>query len=129
MVAYGQEIRKLIEQLLAALSEELRLLPTYFQNLLGEPEQPLRVNYYPRCPQPELVMGLRAHTDPGMMTSLLQDQTRGLQIKKGDHWVTVDPESDAVVIFVGDQLQVQNHSDGWPWIILCFVCCNHRLSC
>lgn len=106
MDAYARETRKVLESLLDVISKELRLIPTYFRNVFGEFEQPLRVNYYPPCPQPELVLGLRTHTDPLVLTALLEDQTRGLQVKNGDKWIPVDPESDALVIFVGDQLQV-----------------------
>lgn len=106
MLAYTKETTKVLERLLDVVSVEHRLAPTYFRDLFGEPEQTLRVNYYPPCPQPELVLGLHNHTDPVVFTALLEDQTRGLQVKNGDNWVTVDPEPDAVVVFVGDQLQV-----------------------
>ena len=108
MVACARETRKVLESLLDVISKELRLVPTYFRNVFGDFEQTLRVNYYPPCPQPELVLGLRTHTDPIVLTALLEDQTRGLQVKNGDKWVTVDPEPDALVIFVGDQLQVNS---------------------
>ncbi|THU68031.1 hypothetical protein C4D60_Mb05t30960 [Musa balbisiana] len=40
----------------------------------------LRVNYYPRCPQPELTLGLSPHSDPGGLTVLLADDcVKGLQ--------------------------------------------------
>lgn len=106
MVGYARETRKVLEALLDVVSMELRLMPTYFRDLFGDFEQSLRVNYYPSCPQPELVLGLRSHTDPVVFTALLEDQTRGLQVRNGDKWVTVDPEPDALVILVGDQLQV-----------------------
>lgn len=110
MEAYARETRKVLESLLDVISKELRLAPTYFRTAFGDFEQPLRVNYYPPCPQPELVLGLRAHTDPIALTAVLEDQTRGLQVKHGDKWVPVDPEPDALVIFVGDQLQVPHCS-------------------
>jgi len=106
MVGFARETRKVLETLLDVVSTELRLVPSYFRDLFGDFEQTMRVNYYPPCPQPELVLGLRNHTDPVVFTALLEDQTRGLQVKNGDKWVTVDPEPDALVIFIGDQLQV-----------------------
>ena len=108
MEEYARETRRVLESLLDVISKELRLVPTYFRNVFGDFEQPLRVNYYPACPQPELVLGLRAHTDPIVLTALLEDQTRGLQVRNGEKWVPVDPEPDALVIFVGDQLQVRH---------------------
>ncbi|VAH13710.1 unnamed protein product [Triticum turgidum subsp. durum] len=68
----------------------------------------VRVNYYPRCPQPELTLGLSSHSDPGGMTVLLADErVRGLQVRgRGGEWVTVDPIADAFIVNVGDQIQV-----------------------
>lgn len=90
------------------LSQELGFRPTYLKDVVGELEQPLRINNYPKCPQPELVLGLQGHTDPHMLTALLQDGTPGLQIQKGGKWVGVDPDVEAIVVSVGDQLQVGN---------------------
>lgn len=109
MLSYARESRKVMEKLLDVVSKELRLVPTYFRDLFGDFEQSLRVNHYPPCPQPELVLGLRPHTDPVVFTALLEDQTRGLQVRNGDKWVTVDPEPDALVIFVGEQLQIASN--------------------
>ena len=106
MVGFARGTRKALETLLDVVSVELRLMPNYFRDLFGDFDHSLRVHYYPPCPQPELVLGLRSHTDPVVFTALLEDQTRGLQVRNGDKWVTVDPEPDALVIFVGDQLQV-----------------------
>jgi len=106
MVGFARETKKILETLLDVVSKELRLAPAYFREVFGDFEQTMRVNYYPPCPQPELVLGLCNHTDPLVFTALLEDQTRGLQVRNGDKWVTVDPEPDALVIFVGDQLQI-----------------------
>jgi isopenicillin N synthase-like dioxygenase len=40
------------------------------------------------------------------MSVLLQDETGGLQVKKGNKWVGVAPVPNALVINIGDQLQV-----------------------
>ncbi|KAG1331167.1 putative 1-aminocyclopropane-1-carboxylate oxidase [Cocos nucifera] len=42
-----------------------------------------KVSHYPPCPRPDLVNGLRAHTDAGGVIFLFQDyQVGGLQILK-----------------------------------------------
>ncbi|WOL01499.1 hypothetical protein Cni_G10215 [Canna indica] len=52
----------------------------------------LRVNYYPKCTQQKLALGLSAHADPSGLTVLLADDcVIGLQVCKGDRWVTVQP--------------------------------------
>jgi len=67
----------------------------------------MRVNYYPKCPEPELTLGLSSHSDPGGITLLLVDENvKGTQVRKGNTWVTVQPIRGAFVVNVGDQIQV-----------------------
>ena len=46
------------------------------------------------------------HTDPDVFTVLLQDNVGGLQVKYGEDWVDVKPVPGALIINVGDLLQV-----------------------
>ncbi|KAL9998268.1 putative thebaine 6-O-demethylase [Helianthus debilis subsp. tardiflorus] len=67
----------------------------------------LRANFYPKCPQPDLTLGLSSHSDPGGMTFLLPDKrVSGLQIRKNDQWISVKPIPNAIIVNIGDQLQV-----------------------
>lgn len=67
----------------------------------------LRVNFYPKCPQPDLTLGLSSHSDPGGMTLLLPDnQVPGLQVRRGNNWITVKPARHAFIVNIGDQIQV-----------------------
>lgn len=63
-------------------------------------------HYYPYCPQPDLTVGIKSHTDPGVLTVLLQDHIGGLQVRHGGGWVDVQPVAGALVINIGDLLQV-----------------------
>ncbi|KAG5623325.1 hypothetical protein H5410_008543 [Solanum commersonii] len=56
------------------------------------------------CPEPDLTLGLKRHTDPGTITLLLQDQVGGLQATKdnGKTWITVQPVEGAFVVNLGD---------------------------
>ena len=52
-------------------------------------------------------MALHHHTDPGILTLLLQDLTGGLQTMTQDqHWVDVPPQAGTIVVNLGDAMQV-----------------------
>lgn len=114
---YGREVIGLCERLMKVMSASLGLDETRFQEAFGGSDcgACLRANYYPRCPQPDLTLGLSAHSDPGVLTVLLADEhVRGLQVRRrggvdGD-WVTVQPVPDAFIVNVGDQIQIMSNS-------------------
>jgi isopenicillin N synthase-like dioxygenase len=73
----------------------------------------LRLNYYPTCPMPaDLTMpgaghlGVNPHTDSGALTLLLQDDQPGLEVFHGGAWHLVEPRRDALVVNIGDIVQV-----------------------
>lgn len=70
---YCREVRELGFKLLGLISLSLGL-QEYIEEVLGEQEQHMAMNYYPPCPQPDLTYGLLAHTNPNALTILLQDQ-------------------------------------------------------
>lgn len=52
-------------------------------------------------------MALHHHTDPGVLTLLLQDMTGGLQTHSREAgWIDVSPEEGTIVVNLGDSLQV-----------------------
>lgn len=67
-----------------------------------------RFNFYPICPRPDLILGLKPHADGSTITFLLQDkQVEGLQVFKDGQWVGVPIIPEAVFINLGDQSEVQ----------------------
>jgi len=57
-------------------------------------------------------MALHHHTDPGILTLLLQDMTGGLQtLSKEDGWIDVTPEEGTIVVNLGDSLQVWSNDN------------------
>ncbi|WOL09972.1 hypothetical protein Cni_G18726 [Canna indica] len=103
---YCKEVRQLGFRILGLISLSLGLEEEYMVRVLGEQEQHMAINYYPKCPEPELTYGLPAHTDPNALTILLQDpHVAGLQVLKDGNWIAVSPRPNAFVINIGDQLQ------------------------
>lgn len=99
-------MRALAQELLAVISEGLGLHPHYFEEAFQGSRQLLHVNRYPPCPEPELALGTGSHSDPGGLTLLLQDAVVGLQVKKDGGWIAVQPVPHAILINLGDQMQV-----------------------
>ncbi|XP_058787560.1 jasmonate-induced oxygenase 2-like [Vicia villosa] len=110
---YGEELVKLSGRLMKILSKNLGLEEKVLENAFGGEEigACMRVNFYPKCPRPELTLGLSSHSDPGGMTMLLpDDQVAGLQVRKFDNWITVNPAKHAFIVNIGDQIQVLSNA-------------------
>ncbi|XP_027087083.1 oxoglutarate-dependent flavonoid 7-O-demethylase 1-like isoform X1 [Coffea arabica] len=104
---YSRELKilaiKVLEQMTKALGMKLEDMTMLFEDGM----QTMRMNYYPPCPQPELVMGLCPHSDADGLTILLQvNEVEGLQIKKAGAWVPVVPLPNAFTVNVGDILEI-----------------------
>ncbi|KAJ6690160.1 hypothetical protein OIU85_006440 [Salix viminalis] len=105
---YGKQAVKLCGKLMKVLSINLGLGEERLGNAFGGENigACLRVNFYPKCPQPDLTLGLSSHSDPGGMTLLLPDNhVPGLQVRKDEKWITVKPAPHAFIVNVGDQIQ------------------------
>jgi len=108
MEQYGAEVLQLTERLLDVFAELLGLPKGHLQAVFGETMLNVRLIFYAACPEPSRVLGSRAHSDPNVLTVLLQDHVGGLQVKKkdGHGWVNVVPVPGALVINLGDQMQI-----------------------
>ncbi|KAG6548718.1 hypothetical protein Mapa_009873 [Marchantia paleacea] len=110
---YSDNVDRLVTSLLGLISESLGLPTDYIKNAVGgeNTEQKILANYYPQCPQPDLTLGLRSHTDYGTIT-ILQQEVGGLQAYKEDRdlWVTVEPIPGALVVNLGDQIQILSNA-------------------
>ncbi|NP_001311537.1 protein SRG1-like [Capsicum annuum] len=111
---YGEKMVKLSRRLIKILSIGLGLNEDYVHKSFGgdgESSACLRVNFYPKCPQPDLTLGLSPHSDPGGITILLPDtDISGLQIRRGNNWLTVNPIPNAFIVNIGDQIQVLSNA-------------------
>lgn len=106
ILGWNKEIQRLGQELLGLASEGLGLSADKLKEMTCHQGRVMVGHYYPQCPQPDLTVGLASHSDPGVLTVLLQDHMGGLQVKHDGVWVDVKPVPGALVINVGDLLQV-----------------------
>ncbi|XP_009104625.1 1-aminocyclopropane-1-carboxylate oxidase 5 [Brassica rapa] len=115
MVEYRGEVRKLASKMMEVMDENLGLPKGYIKKAFNEGMEDgeetaffgTKVSHYPPCPHPQLVNGLRAHTDAGGVVLLFQDdEYDGLQVLKDGEWIDVQPLPNAIVINTGDQIEV-----------------------
>ncbi|KAI9159844.1 hypothetical protein LWI28_002429 [Acer negundo] len=111
VMEWNEKVRKLGELLMGVLCEGLGVDKGKLKELTFTEGRMMAGNYYPYCPQPHLTMGIVSHTDAGVLTILLQDQTGGLQVKYHDEWVDVKPIPGALVINIGDLLQILSNDE------------------
>ncbi|KAI5571972.1 hypothetical protein BDE02_11G130900 [Populus trichocarpa] len=102
---YCASVREVEVAILEAISESLGLERDYIDKILKG--HYVSINYYPACQESELdvTYGVRTHTDPTIITILMQDDVPGLQVINDDKWINVNPLPNAVVVHVGDILQ------------------------
>ncbi|XP_031502802.1 1-aminocyclopropane-1-carboxylate oxidase homolog 1-like [Nymphaea colorata] len=103
---YSKRTAELGGSLMELLAEALGLPSNVLIDMECMKAQTLALHYYPPCPQPELTVGATKHSDPSFITILLQDHIGGLQVLHQDHWIDVVPFHGALVVNVGDLLQL-----------------------
>ncbi|KAK6124511.1 hypothetical protein DH2020_041744 [Rehmannia glutinosa] len=112
MKEFAAQLEKLAEQLLDLLCENLGLEKGYLKKAFYGSKGPTfgtKVSNYPPCPKPDLIKGLRAHTDAGGIILLFQDdKVSGLQLLKDGEWVDVPPMRHSIVITNGKYKSVMH---------------------
>ncbi|XP_048132571.1 protein SRG1-like [Rhodamnia argentea] len=104
---YSSALRDLAMKILLLLAKALMMDTMEIIELFDDGLQGLRMNYYPPCPRPELVIGLTPHSDAVGLTILLQvNEMEGLQVRKEGKWIPVKPLPNAFVVNVGDILEI-----------------------
>lgn len=111
VIEWDREIKQLGERLMGLLCEGLGVENGRLKDLTCLEGRVVVAHYYPCCPQPDLTVGLAYHTDPGVLTVVQQDHVGGLQVKYGGGWLDVKPIPGALVINIGDLLQIISNEE------------------
>ncbi|CAM0879337.1 unnamed protein product [Alopecurus aequalis] len=97
--------------LLPAMERLLGLRDNYLVgHLRGRATTFARMNYYPPCSRPDLVFGIKSHSDATLVSVLMVDDNDvdGLQVLKDDMWYNVPASSHphTLLIIVGDATEI-----------------------
>ncbi|GMH04575.1 hypothetical protein Nepgr_006415 [Nepenthes gracilis] len=100
----------MFQVILKAIARTLTLEENCFLNEHGEGAMTARFNFYPSCPTPERVFGLKPHGDGTTITMLLQDkEVEGLQVLKDDNWFKVPVIPHAIFVNAGDLVEIMSN--------------------
>lgn len=106
---YAKRLRGLATKILEALSIGLGLEGRRLEKEVGGMEElllQLKINYYPICPQPELALGVEAHTDVSSLTFLLHNMVPGLQLFYQGQWFTAKCVPNSILMHIGDTIEI-----------------------
>ncbi|KAL6223819.1 hypothetical protein ACLB2K_002677 [Fragaria x ananassa] len=109
---YTTKVKFKMEILFKAMAKSLNLEENSFadKRFGKQAKMTARFNFYPQCSRSDQVLGVKPHTDGSGVTVLLQDkEVEGLQVFVDDKWVRVPIIPDAIVVNLGDQMQIMSN--------------------
>ncbi|KAF6985399.1 hypothetical protein CFC21_003275 [Triticum aestivum] len=109
---YTKKCGEVKDDVLRAMAKLLELDDDdYFGEHFGEkPLTDVRCSYYPVCPRPELVFGLKPHSDATVVTVLMvDDRVGGLQVLKDGVWWDVPIVPHTLLMIIGDQTEIMSN--------------------
>ncbi|GAA0141060.1 oxidoreductase [Lithospermum erythrorhizon] len=116
---YLENMVKVRGLLAEGLSEALGLDKDFLDGIECMKSKYFLCLYYPASPEPELTFGSFRHQDATFMTAVLQDNMGGLQVLYQDNWIDVKPIQGALVINIGQLMQLITNDK--------FKCVEHRV--
>ena len=105
-MGYSKQVEKLAILLLELLSEALGLYSNYLKDTASAKGHALLCHYSPPCREPELTLATSKQADSCFVTMLLQDHIGRPQVLHEDRWIDAHPIPGALVVNIGDLLQV-----------------------
>ncbi|KAJ4963783.1 hypothetical protein NE237_023722 [Protea cynaroides] len=109
MVAMDGHMKQLGETLMEFISQGLGVAPERLKEYTDD--RIMLTHYYPYCPQPDLTLGTHPHTDSTVLTVLLHNRIDRFQVQRGHEWLHVMPLPGALLVNVGDTLQVLSNDE------------------
>lgn len=109
MSEYAKQLRGLTTRILSVLSLGLGLEEDRLEKEVGGIEElilQMKINYYPKCPQPELALGVEAHTDVSALTFILHNMVPGLQLFYEGKWITAKCVPNSIIMHIGDTIEI-----------------------
>ncbi|KAF8698425.1 hypothetical protein HU200_035164 [Digitaria exilis] len=107
LATYAVEMTKLARRLLCFMAADLGDEEGELVEAFTGKRQSMAMHYYPPCRHEGKVLGITPHTDGLGLTLLLHvDDTPGLQIKKDGRWYPVRPLPGAMLVNIGDVLDI-----------------------
>ncbi|VAH09214.1 protein SRG1-like isoform X2 [Triticum dicoccoides] len=104
---YSLEMSGLTRRLLGFMASDLGVEREALDGAFRGKTQSVAMHHYPPCRHPDKVIGITPHHDGlGLALLLHVDDTPGLQVKRDGRWFPLDPLPGALVVNVGDILQV-----------------------
>lgn len=111
-------MNKLTMSIMELLGVSLGVGKDHYRDFFQDCGYIMRLNYYPRCPEPELTQGTGPHSDTVALTILQQEEVEGLEVFTGGSWQSILPVPGSLVINIGDTFMVQLFSSFYAIYIL-----------
>lgn len=108
ILAYWAACDSVAAMLLRIMADILKVDPTWFLELFGQPLTNMTLLHYPPQPAADGHFGIHPHKDTDALTILAAEGIAGLMIKRrgSDDWIEAAPLPQALLVNIGDLLEL-----------------------
>ncbi|XP_010535843.1 PREDICTED: protein SRG1-like [Tarenaya hassleriana] len=108
---FTEKNQQVCEQFLMAMARSLELDENRFLRMQGDNAMlNARFTFYPPCPKPDKVLGIKPHADSSTITLVLPDiEVESLQFLKDGKWYKPPIVPATILIVVGDQIEIMSN--------------------
>ncbi|MFT6048081.1 MAG: isopenicillin N synthase-like dioxygenase, partial [Arenicella sp.] len=102
VTSYWRECDRVTQSLLGAISDDLNLDRSYFQQVFEQPLSNMTLLHYPQVNSSHDSFGIHPHKDTDVLTILAPDPVGGLYVRSRDsqEWIAAIAPDDALIINV-----------------------------